>query len=447
MSPEEAERKSRLLAADAGGARCPRHQRPAAALLGAGPHRGARQAHRLRRRTRPALRRRARLRDVVAPREDGVVTRHRRRRTAAEVGSRASLDQPPGRTGTTTRRRSSGASSATSRARCSGADIAIASDLPRAAGCQQLERARHRRCSWRSPIATRSPRVPSTGSDASASLEELAGYLGAIENGHAYGDLAGDRGVGTFGGSEDHTAILCAVPGTSSATLRAGAARGVGAARRLACSSSAPAASRPPRPASTASATTGGRGAAGAARALADADRRDAGDARRAARAKGRDASNGCARFIDDAPAGAGFPPRCCATGSITSSPKRSGSSRAPRGRSPPATSRPSATLVDESQHLAEQWLGNQIPETERARPARPRARAPTARRRSAPASAAASGRSCPEREADRFCLAWRAAYEAEFPMLASPRLVLPPRRPRRPPALNRRPGDSHGSR
>ena len=37
---------------------------------------------------------------------------------------------------------------------------------------------------------------------------DLAGYLGTIENGQSFGGLAGDRGVGTFGGSEDHTAIL-----------------------------------------------------------------------------------------------------------------------------------------------------------------------------------------------------------------------------------------------
>jgi len=41
----------------------------------------------------------------------------------------------------------------------------------------------------------------------------LAGYLATIENGQSYGPLTGDRGVGTFGGSEDHTAILCAQPG------------------------------------------------------------------------------------------------------------------------------------------------------------------------------------------------------------------------------------------
>ena len=40
----------------------------------------------------------------------------------------------------------------------------------------------------------------------------LAGYLGSVENGQAFGAFAGDRGVGTFGGSEDHTALLCSQP-------------------------------------------------------------------------------------------------------------------------------------------------------------------------------------------------------------------------------------------
>jgi galactokinase len=43
--------------------------------------------------------------------------------------------------------------------------------------------------------------------------EDLAGYLGTVENGQGFGSLAGDLGVGTFGGSEDHTAILCARSG------------------------------------------------------------------------------------------------------------------------------------------------------------------------------------------------------------------------------------------
>ncbi len=44
--------------------------------------------------------------------------------------------------------------------------------------------------------------------------EALAGYLAAVENGHAFEQHAGDRGVGTSGGSEDHTAILCCTAGT-----------------------------------------------------------------------------------------------------------------------------------------------------------------------------------------------------------------------------------------
>lgn len=42
--------------------------------------------------------------------------------------------------------------------------------------------------------------------------EALAGYLAAVENGQDFGTLRGDRGVGTQGGSEDHTAMLCARP-------------------------------------------------------------------------------------------------------------------------------------------------------------------------------------------------------------------------------------------
>jgi galactokinase len=41
------------------------------------------------------------------------------------------------------------------------------------------------------------------------SLEALADYLGAVENGREFGPLAADHGVGTLGGSQDQTAILC----------------------------------------------------------------------------------------------------------------------------------------------------------------------------------------------------------------------------------------------
>ncbi|OKL50670.1 galactokinase [Boudabousia marimammalium] len=44
-----------------------------------------------------------------------------------------------------------------------------------------------------------------------SSAEEFAAYLACIENGMSFGELVGHRGVGTFGGSEDHTAMLCGV--------------------------------------------------------------------------------------------------------------------------------------------------------------------------------------------------------------------------------------------
>lgn len=47
---------------------------------------------------------------------------------------------------------------------------------------------------WRREIATR---------------EDLAGYLACVENGSSFRNLAGRGGVGTFGGSEDHTAMMC----------------------------------------------------------------------------------------------------------------------------------------------------------------------------------------------------------------------------------------------
>ena len=42
---------------------------------------------------------------------------------------------------------------------------------------------------------------------------EVAAYLAAVESGRPYGPFGADKGVGTEGGSEDHTAILCAAPG------------------------------------------------------------------------------------------------------------------------------------------------------------------------------------------------------------------------------------------
>ena len=88
-----------------------------------------------------------------------------------------------------------------------GADIEIASDLPTAAGLSSssalvvglstalIALARlDRRDDWRQAIHSKT---------------DLAGYLGAVENGLAFSSMPGAAGVGTHGGSEDHTAILC----------------------------------------------------------------------------------------------------------------------------------------------------------------------------------------------------------------------------------------------
>ncbi|WP_428939587.1 galactokinase family protein [Fontivita pretiosa] len=92
-----------------------------------------------------------------------------------------------------------------------GADVAFVSDLPPAAGLSSssslvtaiflaLHAVNHLqdRSEYQANIHT---------------LEDLAGYLGTVENGQTFGWLIGDRGVGTFGGSQDHTAILCSRPG------------------------------------------------------------------------------------------------------------------------------------------------------------------------------------------------------------------------------------------
>lgn len=87
-----------------------------------------------------------------------------------------------------------------------GADIAIASDLPRAAG---LSSSSALVCGVAAVLARRAAltardewrlHIPSVSS--------LAWYLGCVENGLTYPGLPGASGVGTRGGSQDHTAIL-----------------------------------------------------------------------------------------------------------------------------------------------------------------------------------------------------------------------------------------------
>jgi galactokinase len=95
-----------------------------------------------------------------------------------------------------------------------GADIAIASDLPRAAGLSSSSAVL---------VGVGLALIRRAGLDARdewcqaiRSSFDLAGYFGCVENGLTYRNLEGGHGVGTEGGSEDHTAILSCQPGAVS---------------------------------------------------------------------------------------------------------------------------------------------------------------------------------------------------------------------------------------
>jgi galactokinase len=92
-----------------------------------------------------------------------------------------------------------------------GVDIAFASDLPPASGLSSSS-------ALVVGIFLAISDLNALGSHeeyrrAISSGDDLAGYLGAIEAGTAYATLEGDRGVGTFSGSQDQTAILCSRAG------------------------------------------------------------------------------------------------------------------------------------------------------------------------------------------------------------------------------------------
>jgi galactokinase len=87
-----------------------------------------------------------------------------------------------------------------------GADIVLASNLPSAAGMSSssaLVVAIFAVLSAVNRLAERPEYIADI-----VGPEDRAGYLGCLENGQTYKSLAGDAGVGTFGGSQDHTAVL-----------------------------------------------------------------------------------------------------------------------------------------------------------------------------------------------------------------------------------------------
>jgi len=91
-----------------------------------------------------------------------------------------------------------------------GADIVFASDLPHAAGVSSSS-ALVVACFLALSAVNDLPARPEYR-DNIFTKEDLAGYLGCVENGLDFKSLHGHVGVGTFGGSEDQTAILCAIP-------------------------------------------------------------------------------------------------------------------------------------------------------------------------------------------------------------------------------------------
>jgi galactokinase len=297
-----------------------------------------------------------------------------------------------------------------------GCDISIASDLPRASG---MSSSTAFIIATFLAIADRNALDARPGwEDSVASLEELAAYLGTVENGASYGDLAGDRGVGTHGGSQDHTAILCAVPGhvvgyrfgpvQREASVPLGDRVFVIGASGITASKAGEHRERYNQ-------------AVDALQALLTLWRARTGETPVTLGAL-LDEDEGIVErlraLIDEAPPGA-VPAEVLHN--------RLDHFVAEARRIVPSATRALAAgdfdtfgrLVDESQALAERWLGNQIPETSAlARLAR------TLGAEGASAFGAGFGGSVwalvPERDADRFRDAWRAAYEAEFPMLAS---------------------------
>jgi galactokinase len=89
-----------------------------------------------------------------------------------------------------------------------GANIAFSSNLPRSSGLSSSS-------AFVVGTLLLLSDINGLGTDKSynsviRTAEDLAGYAGTVENGMSFRPLAGESGVGTHGGSEDHTAILCA---------------------------------------------------------------------------------------------------------------------------------------------------------------------------------------------------------------------------------------------
>jgi len=92
-----------------------------------------------------------------------------------------------------------------------GVDMAIACDLPGASGMSSSSAII---CGvWLALNARNQFDQRQAYKDNIQNAEDLMEYLGCNENGQNFKNLLGDKGVGTFGGSEDHTAIMSCTSG------------------------------------------------------------------------------------------------------------------------------------------------------------------------------------------------------------------------------------------
>jgi galactokinase len=303
-----------------------------------------------------------------------------------------------------------------------GADLAFLSDLPPASGMSSssafmvavfLAIADVNRLSdapaYRQAIAT---------------PEDLAGYLAAVENGQSFGALTGDRGVGTFGGSEDHTAMLCCRAGELSqysfCPVRHERQVAIPPGYRFVVAVSGVRAEK------TGAAKDAYNRASLAVRAILDAWRAASGCPDLSlAEAVGRGGVAAVREVVERA-AIDGFPKAALLdrfdqfVDESTVIVPLAGDALA--GGDMAAF----GVMVDRSQHLAERWLGNQVPETVMlARSARELGAG------AASAFGAGFGGSVwalvPEREAEAFAARWDARYRARFPQVSPAFLVTGP--------------------
>ena len=88
-----------------------------------------------------------------------------------------------------------------------GADIVFDSDLPSAAGLSSSSALMI--AVLQAIVRTNALDRTETWRENISNDQDLAAFAATIENGSSFRELRGERGVGTEGGSQDHTAILC----------------------------------------------------------------------------------------------------------------------------------------------------------------------------------------------------------------------------------------------